>query len=84
MASRKEKDLLTEVSSSLRRQEEWGITSAGDATMGQEPGAGVMTGLEGRGEAVAGTFNAQEVTSTLWAYAKMGREPGVGVKRALN
>ena len=83
MASRKEKDLLTEVSSSLRRKEEWGITSAGDATMGQEPGAGVMKGLEGRGEAVAGTFNTQEVTSTLWAYAKMGRAPGMGVKRAL-
>jgi hypothetical protein len=42
-----------------------------------------MKGLEGRGEAVAGTFNAQEVTSTLWAYAKMGRAPGMGVKRAL-
>jgi hypothetical protein len=37
------------------------------ATMGREPGAGVMRVLEGRAEAVAGTFNAQEVANTLWA-----------------
>ena len=36
------------------------------ATMGREPGAGVMRGLEGRTEALAGTFNAQGV-------AKIGR-----------
>ena len=30
-------------------------------------------------EAVAGTFNAQDVTNTLWAYATMGREPGAGL-----
>ncbi len=28
--------------------------------------------LEGRTEALAGTFNAQKVASTLWAYATMG------------
>ncbi len=39
------------------------------ATMGREPGAGVMRGLEGRAEALAGTFNAQDVANTLWAYA---------------
>jgi hypothetical protein len=38
------------------------------ATMGREPGAGVMRGLEGRAEALAGTFNAQDVANTLWAY----------------
>ena len=53
------------------------------ATMGREPGAGVMRGLEGRAEAVAGTFNAQDVANTLWAYATMGREPGAGVMRGL-
>jgi len=37
------------------------------ATMGREPGAGVMRGLEGRAEALAGTFNAQHVANTLWA-----------------
>ena len=30
--------------------------------------------LAGRAEALAGTFNAQDVTNTLWAYATMGRE----------
>jgi hypothetical protein len=34
--------------------------------------------LEGRAEAVAGTFNAQNVANTLWAYATMGRSPGRG------
>jgi hypothetical protein len=53
------------------------------ATMGQEPGAGVMRGREGRAEAVAGTFNAQNVANTLWAYATMGREPGAGMMRGL-
>jgi len=37
--------------------------------------------LEGRAEALAGTFNAQEVANTLWAYATMGREPGAGCGR---
>ena len=45
------------------------------ATMGREPGAGVMRGLEGRAEALAGTFNAQGVANTLWAYATMGWDP---------
>jgi hypothetical protein len=39
--------------------------------------------LEGRAEALAGTFNAQEVANTLWAYATMGREPGAWVMRGL-
>ena len=38
-----------------------------------------MRGLEGRAEEVLGTFNAQEVAKTLWAYARMGREPGAGL-----
>jgi hypothetical protein len=37
------------------------------ATMGREPGAGLMRALEGRAEAVAGTFNAQGVAISLWA-----------------
>ena len=53
------------------------------ATMGREPGAGVMRELEGRAEALAGTFNPQDVANTLWAYATMGREPGAGVMREL-
>ncbi len=40
--------------------------------------------LRARGEAVAGTFNAQEVANTLWAYATMGREPGAGKMRGLD
>ena len=39
--------------------------------------------LEGRAEALAGTFNAQEVANMLWAYAKMGREPGAVMMRVL-
>ena len=39
--------------------------------------------LEGRAEALAGTFKAQEVANTLWAYATMGREPGAVVMREL-
>jgi len=53
------------------------------ATMGREPGAGLMRELEGRAEALAGTFNAQDVAITLWAYATMGREPGAGMMREL-
>jgi len=32
---------------------------------------------------LSGTFNAQGVANTLWAYATMGRAPGAGVMRAL-
>ena len=42
-----------------------------------------MRELEGRAEALAGTFNAQNVSSTLGAYATMRREPGKGVIRVL-
>ncbi len=34
--------------------------------------------LEGRAEALVGTFNTQEMANTLWVYATMGREPGAG------
>ncbi len=54
-----------------------------NATMGREPGAGMMRVLEGRTEAVAGTMKAQEVNSTLWAYATMGREPGARLRCSL-
>ena len=37
------------------------------ATMGREPGAGVMRVLAGRAEALAGTLNAQDLSNTLWA-----------------
>jgi len=53
------------------------------ATMGPEPGAGMMRELEGRSEALAGTFNTQDVANTLWAYAMMGLEPGAGLMREL-
>jgi hypothetical protein len=43
----------------------------------------MMRALEGRMEAVAGTFNSQDVANTLWSYAKMGREPGAGMMREL-
>ena len=36
------------------------------------PGAGLMLELEGRTEALAGTFNAQNVANTLLVYATMG------------
>jgi hypothetical protein len=39
--------------------------------------------MEGRAEALAGTFNAQGVANTLWAYATMGRAPGAGLMREL-
>ena len=51
--------------------------------MGREPGAGLMRVLEGRAEALAGTFNVQGMANTLWAYATMGREPGAGLMRVL-
>ena len=53
------------------------------ATMGREPGAGLMRELEGRAEAMTGTFNTQNVANTLWAYAMMGRGPGAGYIREL-
>jgi hypothetical protein len=53
------------------------------ATMGREPGAGVMRELEGRAEALAGSFKAQEVTNSLWAYVTMGLEPGAGLMKEL-
>jgi hypothetical protein len=43
----------------------------------------VLEALEGRAEAVAGTFNSQAVANTLWAYATMRREPKEGLMRAL-
>ena len=49
----------------------------------REPGARMMRELEGRAEAVAGSFQAQEVANTLWAYATIGRAPGTGVMREL-
>ena len=45
------------------------------AKMVREPGAGLMRGLERQAEAVAGSFNAQNVANTLWAYATMKWEP---------
>jgi hypothetical protein len=43
-----------------------------------------MRELEERAAAAAaGTFKAQNVASTLWAYATMRREPGAGVMREL-
>ena len=39
--------------------------------------------LEGRAEALADTFKAQEVANTLWSYATMGLEPGAGLMREL-
>jgi len=39
--------------------------------------------LEGRAEALAGTFNAQDVANTLWAYARMERKPGAAVMMEL-
>ena len=53
------------------------------ATMGREPGEGMMRGLERRAEALAGTFNAQNVANTLWAYATMS-DANFGEPRTLN
>jgi hypothetical protein len=38
-----------------------------------------MGELDGRAEALTGTFNAQNVANTLWAYATMGQSPGAGL-----
>jgi hypothetical protein len=43
----------------------------------------VREALEQQAEALAGSFNAQEVANTLWAYATMRREPGAGAMREL-
>ena len=43
----------------------------------------LVSKLDRRAETRAGTFNAQNVANTLWAYATMGREPGAGVMREL-
>jgi len=43
----------------------------------------LVSKLGGRAEALAGSFNAQEVAHTLWAYATMGRAPGEGLIREL-
>jgi len=53
------------------------------ATMRREPPSGLMMKLEGRAEALAGTFIAQDVANTLWAYATMGRKPPAGLMREL-
>jgi len=42
-----------------------------------------MRELEGRAEALAGTFTAQAVANTMWACATMGRAPGAGLMREL-
>ncbi len=44
---------------------------------------GVMMELEGRAEAVAATFNTQNVANTLWVYATMGLALGAGLMRVL-
>jgi len=51
--------------------------------MGQGPGAGVMRGMKGRVEAIAGTLTAQDVANALWSYSTMGLEPGAGLMREL-
>ena len=43
----------------------------------------LVPALEGRAEALAGTFNAQGVANTLWAYATMKRDLGAGLARVL-
>ena len=48
-----------------------------------QSGTAMMRELEGLAEAVAGTFNTQDVANTLWAYATIGREPGARVMREL-
>jgi hypothetical protein len=42
-----------------------------------------MRELEGRAEALAGTFIAQDVASTLWASSKAKREPRKGLTKVL-
>ena len=38
--------------------------------------------MQGRGEELTFTFEAQGVVNTLWAYATMGRVPKEGLMRA--
>jgi len=58
------------------------ITLWAYATMGREPGAGVMRGPEGRAEALAVTLTAQDVANTLWAACVFSvlRAPGEEVR----
>ena len=44
---------------------------------------GLLRGLEGQAEALAGTFNVQRVANTLRVYATMGRAPGADLMREL-
>jgi hypothetical protein len=58
----------TEALAGLFNTQEVANTLWAYATMGREPGAGLMRVLEGRAaEVLAGTFDTQEVTNTLWA-----------------
>ena len=43
----------------------------------------VLGPLEPQTEALADTFNTQDVANTIWAYATMGRGPGAGLMRVL-
>ena len=53
------------------------------ASLGRDPGKGLLHALERRALETAGEFNSQEVANTLWAYARMGREPGEGILYAM-
>jgi len=46
------------------------------ATLGIQPGAGLVACLERRAAAVVGEFNPQDIANTLWAYASMNLCPG--------
>jgi hypothetical protein len=56
------------------------ITLWAYATLGREPGAGLMRELEGRSEALAGTFTTQGVAISLWAAClfSLHFDPGHG------
>ncbi|KAJ1485743.1 hypothetical protein T484DRAFT_1891939 [Baffinella frigidus] len=45
------------------------------ATMGIEPGPGLLQAMQRRATATAGDFNPQDVANVLWAVAKMEIEP---------
>jgi hypothetical protein len=51
------------------------------ATMGREPGAGVMREVEGRAEALAGTFNAQDVANTTRMFENLLGAEGSTLKQ---
>ena len=53
------------------------------ATQGYKTTNQLHKALEGRAEALAGTFSAQELANTLWAYAKVGRAPGAGLLKGM-